>query len=178
MRVFTPFLYSSSDSLAYAKSALGEYVDLAAEGKQVVAALGSRKTVNTSSGVETFSYVFCTTSPTFFSTDYLGNSSYANFDIVSALVQNICRLDTFADDSLGGQSYNGTRFLGKQLVDTAIREGDSSEEIFVSDDGMKEVVVTYGLTAPRRNWILAVIIAIPVAVGAVGVVVCVKRKYL
>lgn len=178
MRIFTPFLYSSKDSLAYAKSSTGEYVDLAAEGQQVVAALGSRQTTDSTSAVDTFSYVFCVTSPTFFSTDYLGNSSYANFDIVSALIQNICRLDTFADDSLGGQSYNGTRFLGKQLVDTAIRAEDSSEEIFVSDDGRKDIVVTYGLTAPRRNWILAVIIAIPVAVAAVGVVVCVKRKYL
>lgn len=178
VRVFTPFLYTSADSLSYAKGQTGEYSDLAAEGKQVVAALGSRKTTNSTSGTDTFSYVFCSASPVFFSSEYLGNTSFANFDIVSALVQNICRLDTFADDSLGGQSYNGTKFLGKQLVDTAIRAEDTSEEIFVNDDGGKEVVVSYGLTASRRNWMVALIVAIPLAIAVAGIVVCIRRKYL
>jgi len=107
----------------------------------------------------------------------LGNSSYANFDIVSALVQNICRLDTFADDSLGGESFNGNKFLGKQLVDTNIRAEDISENIF-TEDGGEAVEISYGLTAPRRTRIIILVFVLPVAIAVIGVVVTVKRKYL
>ena len=172
LRIFTPFLYSSADSQGH--NADGA---LAANGKQVIAALGSRQTTDSDSGDMTFSYVFCSVSTDFFSSDYLGNTSYANFDIVSALVQNICRLDTLADDSLGGGNMNGEKFYGKQIVDTAIRSEDEFTDIF-NDDGTPGKEVKYGLTAKRRNVIIAVIATVPVLIAAAGIVVCVKRKYL
>ena len=181
-RIFTPFLYSSVDSQAHAYvqhegQQSGAYTALASEGKQVLAALGSRQTTDSDSGDLTFSYVFCAASPNFFAEEYLGNTSYANFDIISALVQNICRLDTLADDSLGGGSMNGDKFYGKQIVDTAIRAEDVSEN-FYDDDGSPNQSFDYGLTAKRRNGIMIVIFVIPVLIAAVGVFVCVKRKYL
>ncbi len=178
MRVFTPFLYSYNTAKGYAKNELsGTYTDLASEGQQIVAALGSRQTTDSDDGTETFSYVFCSASPDFFSSTSLGNTSYANFDIVSALVQNICRLDTFADDSLGGEGFNSSKFLGKTLVDTTVRAEDTSEKYY-TDDGKEEIDVKYGLTDSRRNWIIVIVSILPVAISAVGIVVCVKRKYL
>lgn len=172
LRIFTPFLYSSADSQAHTAEGA-----LASNGRQVLAALGSRQTTDSDSGDKTFSYVFCAASTDFFSSDYLGNMSYANFDIVSALVQNICRLDTLADSSLGGGSMNGDKFYGKQIVDTSIRAEDEVTDIY-NEDGTPGKEVKLGLTAGRRNFIIAVVVIVPVLVAAAGVVVCIKRKYL
>ena len=172
LRIFTPFLYSSAESQAHTEGGA-----LAANGRQVLAALGSRQTTDSDSGDMTFSYVFCSASTDFFASDYLGNPSYANFDIVSALVQNICRLDTLADNSLGGGDMNGDKFYGKQIVDTAIRAEDEVADIY-NDDGTPGKEVKRGLTAGRRGAIIAVVVAVPVLVAAAGTVVCVKRKYL
>lgn len=176
-RIFTPFIYSSEESNAYAQNAEGEYNTLAANGKQVVAALGSRQTIDQDTGEFTHSYVFCAASTDFLSSDYLGNSSYANFDVVSALVQNICRLDTFADTSLGGGSMNGEKFYGKEIVNSTIRAEDESKSVY--NDAGELVKETYlGLTTPRRNVIIAVLVVIPTVIAAVGIFVCIKRKYL
>ncbi len=172
LRIFTPFLYSSADSQAHTTGGA-----LAANGKQIVAALGSRQTTDADSGDMTFSYVFCAASTDFFSSDLLGNTSYANFDIVSALVQNICRLDTLADDSLGGGNMNSDKFYGKQIVDTSIRSEDEVADIY-NEDGTPGKEVKLGLTAGRRGFIIAVVVTVPVLVAAAGVVVCIKRKYL
>ena len=177
MRIFTPFIYSTSDSLAYTKDEFGNYKTLAEDGSQIVAALGSRQTTEMESGHLTFSYVFCAASPVFLSSDLLGNNSYANFDIVSSLVQNICRLESYADDSLGGDSANTEKLFGKVLVDLAIRAEDTNEEIFVEGGG-KESISQDGLTKSRRNWAIVIVFAAPVIIAGIGVVVCVRRKYL
>ena len=181
-RIFTPFLYSSQESEAkayvkYEGQASGSYSALAGKGQQVIAALGSRQTTDGDSGDMTFSYVFCAASADFFATEYLGNTSYANFDIVSSLVQNICRLDTLADSSLGGGNMNGDKMFGKVMLDTSIRAEDTSET-FYNEDGSINQSYTRGLTAKRRNVIIMVIAAVPVMIAAAGVVVCIKRKYL
>ena len=181
-RIFTPFLYSSqeSEAKAYVKhegQETGSYSALAGKGQQVIAALGSRQTTDGDSGDMTFSYVFCAASADFFATEYLGNTSYANFDIVSSLVQNICRLDTLADSSLGGGNMNSENMFGKLMVDTSIRAEDTSET-FYNDDGSINQSYTRGLTAKRRNVIITVVAVIPVMIAAAGVAVCIKRKYL
>ena len=177
LRIFTPFIYSMGDSLTYAKDEYGEYKALADDGKQIVAALGSRQTTDQENGNLTFSYVFCAASPTFFSSDILGNTSYANFDIISSLVQNICRLESYADEALGGDGANNQRLFGKVLVDNKIRSEDTNKEIYVEGGGTQPVS-ELGLTAPRRNWAMVVIFTIPVLIAIAGVVVSVKRKYL
>lgn len=177
MRIFTPFVYSMGDSLTYTKDEFGEYKTLADDGKQIVAALGSRQTTNQDNGNLTFSYVFCAASPTFFSSDILGNTSYANFDIISSLVQDICRLESYADESLGGDGANNKKLFGKVLVDNSIREKDENEEIFV-EGGSKESISRAGLTPTRRAWAMVVIFTVPVIIAIVGVVITVRRKYL
>ncbi len=177
LRIFTPFIYSMGDSLTYTKDDYGEYNTLADDGKQIVAALGSRQTTDQDNGNLTFSYVFCSASPTFFSSDILGNASYANFDIISSLVQDICRLESYADESLGGDGANNKKLFGKVLVDPAIRDADEHKQIFV-EGGSTESVSTLGLTDSRRAWATVIVFIAPVVIAIVGVVVTVRRKYL
>lgn len=177
LRIFTPFIYSSDTSLTHAKGGHGDYNVLADDGRQIVAALGSRQTTAMENGNLTFSYVFCAASPVFFSSDTLGNGSYANFDIVSSLVQDICRLESYADDELGGKNANGSNLFGKKIIDYGIREKDEKKDIFV-EGGDTDSIYTKGLTAPRRAWAIVIIFAAPVIIAAVGIVVSIRRKYL
>ena len=63
--------------------------------------LDSYTSENTSS-----SYLFCSNSADFFSNELLGNSSYANYDVLASVISNISRTDRFATIELGGLSYN------------------------------------------------------------------------
>ena len=180
-RIFAPFLYSSKDAKTYAKdSVTGKYTNIDEEGKQIIAAVGGRQTIDSNTGEHTFSYVFCAASPDFLSTEYIGNASYANFDIVSALVQNIARLESHADSALGGLSMNNDddSFGGKMLVDTTVRDKDNY--VNGRDEYGNQIVlrVEKGLTTGRMAVYMSIIAAIPLAIAIVGIVVCLKRKYL
>ena len=178
-RIFTPFLYSSKEAKQYGKNSPdGEYSALAGEGQVAVAAIGGRQTINEVTGEYTYAYIFCAASPDFFSTSTLGNATYANFDVISALVQNIARLETHASE-LGGLSYNNSddTFLGKMLMDESIKE---EEEVSVKYDenGNKTTRVYHALTKTMAIVYAVVIMAIPLAIAAVGIVIHIKRKYL
>ncbi len=170
-RIFAPFLYSSSSSVSYGKNVYGDevvYNATSAVGKQILAAVGGRQTIDRDTGENTYSYVFCAASASFFTDSLIGNASYANYDVVSALVQNIARLETHADSSLGGLSMNNDNdsFGGKMFVDASIK----------SDADATNKKHTFG-TASLVIIMIAIVI-IPVAIAVVGVVVCLKRKYL
>jgi hypothetical protein len=181
-RVFAPFLYGSKTSNEYAKnSATGEYVDPADDdGQRVVAAIGSRQKIDGETGNYAHSYIFAAASSDFFSSDYLGNASYANYDIVSAMMKDIARLDTPADSSLGGTSANnGESFLGKYLVDLTLKS--ETENVYEWDAVQKRYVVVdviYGLSNTAKIVYACVAAAIPLVVAITGIVVCIKRKYL
>ena len=181
-RVFAPFLYSSENSNEYAKNSdNGLYVDPYGRLEQrVLAAIGSRQKIDGETGNYSHSYIFAAASADFFSADYLGNASYANYDIISAMMKDIARLDTYADASLGGTSANNKdSFLGKYLVDLTLKE--ESENIYEWDaEGNKYVVtgVKYGLSNGAKVVYACIIAAIPLGIAITGVVVCIKRKYL
>ncbi len=175
-RLFTPFLYTSKDAKQYGTSS---YNALAAEGQAVVAAIGGRQTIDENSGEYSYSYIFCAASPDFFSGSTIANPSYANFDVISALVQNIARLETHADSSLGGLSMNNSddKFGGKMLVDFSMREEDKVESQY--DEEGRRITKTYlGLTTPKKIIYTVIIFAIPLAAAIVGAVIHIKRKYL
>ena len=124
------------------------------------------------------SYIFCAASSSFFSSELLGNASYANYEVTAAMVQNIARLDTYAPDALGGISINNNEsFLGKTLLDTAIRASDVTETQ-TNPDGSVVYVTKAGLDSGALVAFLAVICAIPTVITIVGIIVCVRRKYL
>ena len=180
-RIFAPFLYSSVNAETYAKDEItGQYTNIDDRGKQIIAAVGGRQTINSTTGEYTYSYIFCAASPDFLTTEYIGNASYANYDVISALVQNIARLETHADSALGGLSMNNDddSFGGKMLVDTSIREKD--EYVKGWDENGNQVILstTKGLTKSALTVYVIIVAVIPLAIGVTGVIICLRRKYL
>ena len=103
----------------------------------------------------------------------LGNGSYANFEIMSALVENISRIDTYASIELGGTSFNSPNLGGKPILDVSI----SKEPIYeTNDEGLYEIVLS-GLTKGKAITYFVIFMCVP-AIGAIGgIVVRIKRKY-
>ena len=178
-RIFAPFLYSSETSEAKSKSdKTGEYSLIESQGKQVIAAVGGRQTLDSETAEYTYSYIFCAASTTFFSSETLSNASYANYDVVSALVQNIARLETHADSALGGLSLNNKDNLGgKMLVDTTIRDTENIVQGW-NDKGEWETYVESAMTTAHVVVFTIIIFMVPLAIAIVGIVLCIKRKYL
>ena len=122
-----------------------------------------------------YSYVAAAHSADFLSSDVLSNASYANYDILSALINNISRVDEYASISLGGISENSTSYGGKMLRSEALSEQQT--DVF-SSDYTEIIKVNYGISKTEIT-IYAIITAIaPIAALAVGIVVRVKRKFL
>jgi len=180
-KVFAPFIFSSDKAMDYSyNEGTGTYVDrVADEGRKTLAAISARQQLNTVTGDYTHSYVFCASSAEFFSNEILGEPSYANYGVVSAMIQSIARLETYATMELGGLSFNNyTGFGGKVLVDMQMYDKDT--EIYTwHEDGTSEICkVNYALQ-PAHVVVYTVIVAlIPLAICIVGLVVCAKRKYL
>ena len=180
-RIFAPFLYTSASAVEYGRIGdEGDFDYIASDaGVKTVAAISGRQALNTTTGDYTYSYVFCAASPDFFSSDILGNTSYANYDIVSAALQSIARLDTYASSALGGISVNNyVNFAGKVLVSTEIK--DTQETVLEwHEDGTSEAIKTnYALETPMKVVYTVIIALVPLAVTAFGIVVRVKRKFL
>ncbi len=182
-RIFDSFLFSTAASNDYGKNELtGTYVDRAGDdGQRTLAAICGRESMDINTGERTHSYLFAAASADFFSTDLIGNASYANYDIVSAMIHNVARLETHADSALGGMSANNSNdaFLGKFLVDTAISEDDNVIREWSDEEGRHVAVKTvYGLTSAEKIAYTVIIALIPFAIAVTGVVVFIKRKYL
>ncbi len=181
-RIFSPLLLSSSTSQAYSKNTTtGEYVDVATgKGQKVLAAVTGRQVLDGHTNKNEYSYVFCAASSDFFSNKLLGNASYANYDIVAAIAQNISRLDTHASIELGGLSANAyTGFGGKVLVSTVLTEGDVFIKEFTQEgEVIDSGVVNYAFLTKHKVIFSCIIFAVPLIIAAVGIVVKIKRKYL
>ena len=180
-RIFAPFLYTSSGAASFGKLN-GEYNEsmVDAKGKQIIAAISGRQTIDSVSNERTYSYIFCAASRDFFKNELIGNASYANYDIVSALVQNIARLETHAPSTLGGLSLNNSddTFGGKMLDDASIRMKDEYIQ-GVNENGDVVVVETrHGLTTAMLVIIIVIASVIPLSIAVLGLVICLKRKYL
>lgn len=180
-RIFAPFLYTSSGAASFGKLN-GEYNEsmVDAKGKQIIAAISGRQTIDSVSNERTYSYIFCAASRDFFKNELIGNASYANYDIVSALVQNIARLETHAPNTLGGLSLNNSddTFGGKMLDDASIRSKDEYIQ-GVNENGDVVIVETrHGLTTAMLVIIIVIASVIPLSIAVLGLVICLKRKYL
>ena len=179
-KLYVPFLYTADTAVAYAKHPSGEYVERATEaGQKTIAAICGREAIDSDTGDYTYSYLFCAASGDFFGNDLLGNTSYSNYDIVSAAIQSMARLDTYASMKLGGISANNySGFAGKVLVSTDITETDD-DVIVWNDDGTSYVgKVNYALLTPMKIVYTVIVAIVPLTVAVIGIVVCVKRKFL
>ena len=176
-RIYDEFIYSSSTSLGKAyDEEKGEYLLTATEpGKKALASVVARQYLDAFDAVSTYSYVFCTNSDSFFSNELIGNSSYANYDVVSALVENMVRNDVYASNELGGSSFNSPTIGGKQLVSEKLSSTDS--DIYSAD---AQVIIGKNLGIKTDDIVLysIIIFAIPAIIGVCGIAVCLRRRFL
>jgi len=102
----------------------------------------------------------------------MGNASYANFDVVSALVENISRSDEYASITLGGLSYNSDRVGGKELTDTSLYTVDDFSTEAEASAYEKEF-----FSGMAAIWLTVLVMAMPVAVLGAGIAVCIRRRF-
>ena len=170
-RTYEPMFYSTTDARAYEKSdSSGAYADLKkADTALHLAAVSTRTEMNSTTAEFTYSDVFCAASPDFFSNEMLGNPSYANYQIVSVITENLIRTEQYASSDLGGTSINFDNVGGKQLVDMTLYsqvtdDNLASEKKLLSTDA--SVVIT------------VLLMTVSLAVAVVGLAVSLKRRYL
>ncbi len=175
-RVFAPFLttYSSARAFAYDAGSGGYTSVVADQTAQILAATGSRVATDDYTGENTFSYVFCAASADIFSSDFLGNASFANYDVMSLLVENISRVDVYADIDLGGESLNSKYAYGKVIVDSSLHE--VKEDVYASDGSV--IKTCDPMTDAGRGIYVFWIAMIPVAVMVCGVIIFIRRRFL
>ena len=176
-RVYASFLTTSPAAKQYGKNPLtGEYTSPASDEKVMdLAAVSVREELNTQTGESVYSYMFCTASAQFLSNDLLGNTSYANYDVVASLINNISRIDEYGSLEIGGTSLNSSSFGGKQLVSTTMSEDGSN---VYSPDGKELIRHNYGLSKAAIAVYSVIVFAIPLTVAVLGVIVRIKRKFL
>ena len=171
-RIYNSFITAPKNAVPYTSNEQGA---ARAEEKDSydLAAVSVRTCFNNTTAERTYSYVFCANDGDFFSNDLLGNAAYANFEIMSALIDNISRTDIYASTSLGGSTLNTDKVGGKQLVSTALLAEDT-EDVSPSGD---EIIVTRGITVTAKTLITVAVAVMPVAALTMGIIVHLKRKY-
>ena len=166
-KVYSSFLTTPSVAIPY--SADGQV--MGTQKSYDVAAVTTRAVFDNITTEYTFSYVFCANDGDFFSNELLGNSAYANFEIMSALVNNMSRVDIYASSDLGGDSLNLENYGGKQLVSTTLSSANGYEFIH------GESIFHSGITTTSKVLITVFVALIPLATLVMGVVTFAKRKY-
>ena len=176
---YAPFLKTSSKASSYFYSDLaGNYEDskvLDSTGQFDLAALTVRQTYDSITAEHTYSYLFCAASADFFSNESLSNAAYANYDIMTALINNISRVDVYASLELGGTSLNSSSYGGKQLVSTKLSTEDS--EVF-APDASEVIKVNYGISTTEKVVYTVIVAVVPFIVLIAGAVVCIRRRFL
>ena len=176
-RSYADFLYTSKNAKPYAKNEdTNEYQDLAGyAGKYDLAALVVRNNLHDTDNVNKMSYLFCTNTKDFFTNDLIGNAYYANYDVVSSLVENISRLDLYGSNALGGESLNSPTYGGKQIHASVL-----SEEIvqIYSSDAKYVIETNQAMTSGMRTFLTILVFIIPTVVAGLGIAVRIKRKFL
>lgn len=167
-RNYAAFIGTSDNAYNYVGNATATSV------KTLVAA-GVRRNLDSVTAENSSSYLYCSSSPDFFSNKLLDNPSYANYDILSTVVSNISRTDRYASIELGGYSANSPSFGGKQTLSTEL--SNSPTKIY-SWDGKSVVKYNKGLGITAIVIYTVIVMAVPVAIVAFGIVVFIKRKFL
>ena len=172
-RNYAPFLSTSAEARAFLRDSLGDVL-VRDYGKLDISAVSVRMTTDSYSAEKTYSYVYACASATFLENEMLANTSYANYDVVSALVRNISRVDEHASDALGGTSLNSPKYGGKQLLDTSI----VTKYTEVYDQDMNVVETNYPIGPGMLIFIYILLVSLPIGACVVGVIVAIRRRYL
>lgn len=182
-RHYASFLSTSKAATRYVKEN-GEITSVVdgAPGVYDVAAVAVRIELDQFSDESKYSYIFCVNSAEFLKNSCLGVDSRANYDIVSAVVENISRIDEHASTDLGGLSQNSTSMGGKKLITmsmSAIGETIYSNKYNNNNPLEGRVVIKYNHPVSLGFIIgyAVFIFAVPIAAAVAGIVVSVKRRY-
>ena len=143
------------------------------EGKKTLAAMAVRSYLDDYTGETEYSYVFCTNSRDFFSNDILGNSTYANYDVMRNVINNISRTDVYADIDLGGISGNSQSMGGKWSISTTLSA--IGEEKYNADGSFAHY--NKAITAKAMIWFTVLAMVAPTVALVSGIVVFIKRKF-
>ena len=168
VRDYAPFLYTSDSAMAYEKGEYG-YNLLENSGKMHLAAVTTRLELDNFTGEYKYSYLFCANSADFFSNEILGNASFSNYEVMSALTENMIRSDEYADIELGSTSANSMNQGGKLLLDTTMYSTDYYED---------DVLVAKGLSSGTVIFYTVLVMLVPLAIGAFGIAVRIRRRFL
>ena len=170
-RIYSTFFNTSANAKAYNKN--GELV--AEKGVKDLLAVATRTHLDKYTGEFVYSYMVAANSADLLSTGVVGNTSYANYDILSAIVNNISRADEYASISLGGISDNSSSYGGKLLVSSALSEVKT--EIFSND--LSEVIkINYGISKAEIVMYTVIAFIAPVTVLVFGIIMRIRRKFL
>lgn len=187
-RNYASFLTTGTASKLYNKDADGEYLVLAgAEARRDLAALTIRNRADTNRNEAYQSYIFCTGGRDFFESALLGSGSYANYDIVSAVVNNISRFDEFADTDLGGNTFNSSSYGGKRFTATHMVEAGLSDTVsykiysnkYDPENPTKLLLIKEieGISTGEKVFYTSVIAILPISILILGIAVHLKRRY-
>ena len=149
-----------------------------------LAAVTVREELDQIANEMTYSYLFCVNTPEFLSDRFIGDASYANYDIVSAVIDNISRIDKTASMDLGGLSGNSSSTGGKMLVNSSMSGTDKSiySNKFANKDkpseGYQFIKFNHALTTPAIVVYTVIVASVPFAIAIIGIVVSIKRKNL
>ena len=165
---YAPFLYTSADAMSHEKGESG-YTLLENAGVMDLCAVTTRLELDNYTGEYKYSYLFCANSADFFGNDALGNASFSNYEVMSALTENMIRSDEYASIELGSTSANSTNQGGKLLLDTTIHQTDYYEN---------NVFVSKGLSRSTVIFFTVLVMLVPAVIGAVGIAVRLRRRFL
>lgn len=183
---YAPFLTTSPTAQRYMRDPItGEITSIVdgLPGTYDLAAVTVRTQIDPNANEKEYSYLFCVNSPDFFSDKLISEASYANYDIVSSVIENISRVDEYASMDLGGLSLNSASGGGKRLITTAMSADDVtvlSNKYKDNDPNKGRIIIkeNHGISTAAITTYTVIAFAIPLAVTIVGIVVCAKRKYL
>ena len=167
-KTYAPFFYTSEEAMAYERSE-GGYNLLENAGEMHLSAVTTRLHLDNFTGEYKYSYVFCANSADFFGNDTLYNASFSNYEVLSALTENMIRSDEYASIELGSTSANSSNQGGKLLLDTSMTATDLYEN---------NVFVQKGITKGTVTTFTVLIMLVPAVIGALGIVVRIRRRFL
>lgn len=172
-RTYAHFIGTTDGATAYTYTESGSPRPVS-EGEKSLAAMSVRKTTDSSTGNVKYSYIFCTNSEDFYSNELLGNASYANRTVLSSVVRNISRAESYATSDLGGTDMNSTSFGGKQMLTTELSEKMVS---YYAGDGTL-IGTKHGISSGAIIAFTVIVMAVPTVFAVLGIVVFIKRKFL
>ena len=183
---YAPYLTTSATAQRYMRDEVTGEITTVLDGdvgQYHLAAVTVRSEIDPIANEKTYSYLFCVNSPGFLSNDVLAEASYANYDILSAAITNISRVDEHASMDLGALSGNSASGGGKLITSTAMSTDDTTlySNKYKDGDPSKGLIVikqNHGITNTAIIIYASIAAAIPLTIAIVGIVVCAKRKYL